>query len=135
MPLHMEEDFTSRTTIIPWDPDVAVETREAKKRISQLKKKGFIVTKKEPGQVTLEPPPKPKHIGLMRVLTKNGDDRITWDRTKPKEIADAIKKFDSLKGQGYKAFAISSTGKKGHEIQAFDPGAEEVLMVPATRPS
>lgn len=137
MPLqmHTEEDYTSRPTIVAWDHNVDTESREALSQIADYLGRGFRVLSEGPGEVRFAPPPRPMNLGIMRVLTKNGDDRITWDRGNEEEIAEAITKFDELKAKGYTAFSVTSDGKKGHEIDLFDPGAEEVLMVPQTRPS
>lgn len=134
MPLQMGGIETERPKLIIWDTDSTEESKEAKCEISRYERLGFRVSTAKAGHVKLVPPPKRPGLSVMRVLTDNGDDRLTWDRSKPTEIKDAIKKFKDFLSKGYKAFAVMANGQKGHRLDDFDPLMEEIIMVPSTVP-
>jgi hypothetical protein len=137
MPLVLStEPETERPQIITWDTELEEDIACAEKKIEALCAQGFIIDYKKSieGQVRLEPPPLPPNTGLMRILCENGDDRMTWDRTVGQEVKDAFKKFKELINKGHVAYAARPDGKKGRKLEEFDPNAEEVIMVPHTRP-
>lgn len=59
-----------------------------------------------------------------------GDTKVTWNRNNRDEVENAKHTFDSLKGKGFKAFAMTGPGEKGSLITTFDPNIESILMVP-----
>jgi hypothetical protein len=136
MPLQLGGVETERPKIITYDPENRDELAEVDKELRRFTKQGFRidVNHHEPGEYRLLPPAKADHIGVMRILSQNGDDRLTWDRNNPGEIKDAFKKFKDFIKKGYQAFAVLATGKKGHKLDDFDPLMEEIIMVPATVP-
>ena len=70
-------------------------------------------------------------MGEMIILTHEGDTNIMWDPDSDKSIRNAKKKFNDLLGKGYKAFRMSSKGKKqGSFILDFPPHAAELLLIP-----
>lgn len=63
--------------------------------------------------------------GVLRVLSRNGDDEYPWENEKTAE--DAKRMFDDLIVKRHAAFAKRVDG---HErIKEFDPNAEEIIMV------
>ena len=123
-----------RPYIIAFDPENDEDLKNADKTIRHLQEKGFVIDRTNFGEVRLKPPPLPDGVGIMRIISQNGDDRVTWDAHIPEEVKDAGKKFFELIGKGYKAFVTKSDGSKGHEVQEFDPTAGEIIMVPRTAP-
>ena len=134
MPLQLGGVETERPKLITWDTECSTQSKEAQEEIQRLKKQGFKTNTVESGWVQMSPPPKPANLGVMRILSKNGDDRLTWDRGNPGEIKDAYKKFKDFVKKGYQAFAVMATGGKGHKLDDFDPLMEEIIMVPGTVP-
>jgi hypothetical protein len=78
--------------------------------------------KNEPALATLD------GEGCLCILSKNGDDRLTWNRRFKDQVEEARKKFYEMLGKGHVATRISSDGKEGRRITQFDPSAEEVLI-------
>lgn len=143
MPLKLGGVETERPCIIPYNPAVAAEAKEALDKMMQLIAEGYRLTHKEEGEIRLAPPPIDPNLCFFRILSQNGDDRIVWDRRKPDEVREAFAKFKELLAKGYTAYAVLSSGKRGHKITEFDPSLEEILMsksvkevvmVPATMP-
>lgn len=123
-----------RPYILTYDPGNPKDLIEIEKNVLSLLEMGFSVTNRSFGEVRLQPPPLPEGVGIMRIISQNGDDRVTWDTHIPKEVKDAGKKFFELVKQGYQAFATKSDGEKGHRIEEFDPALGEIIMVPGTAP-
>jgi hypothetical protein len=76
-------------------------------------------------------------MGILRVLSRRGDDRVTWD-TPPTLTADpeaqaavleAEKIFHEQQKRGATAFRVEG-GRPPVRIESFDPTAEEIIMVP-----
>jgi len=136
MPLIMGGVETERANLIVFDTEVQEQVDEAAAKVAELIGKGFTLddSRSCPGEVHLIPPKKNPSMGFMRVLTKNGDDRIVWNRDYPDQIKDAYKMFKDLLAKGYTAFVAMANGEKGHTIGEFDPLAEEIIMVPGTMP-
>lgn len=63
-------------------------------------------------------------MGTLAVLSRNGDDPITWDPADAAGTAAAKAKFDELKAKGYSAFYEKK------RMDEFDPTAGKVIMVP-----
>lgn len=75
---------------------------------------------------TLEAPP--THTGTMHTLNESGDTRISWDASQPTEVDAARLSFNALTKNGkYTAFR---GGRNGSRMDAFDPNAKEILLVP-----
>jgi hypothetical protein len=127
---------TERPKIISFDPNCPIQKSEADAELNRLLGMGFLLDMdfEQEGELRLKPPPKDERVSVMRILSENGDDRLTWDREKPNEVKDAYKKFKDFLKKGYKAFIATASGKKGHSIDEFDPLAEEIIMVPSTMP-
>lgn len=69
--------------------------------------------------------------GVMAVMGKDGDTKITWDRTRPVEVEEARRTFNSYRDKGYVAYKLDSMGDKGEVIRNFDPEAQRVVFAPA----
>jgi hypothetical protein len=76
-------------------------------------------------------------VGMLRVMSRRGDDRVTWDGQKAlagdPEASAAIREAERIFAQertkGATAFRIES-GKPTQRIEQFDPTAEQIVMVP-----
>ena len=76
-------------------------------------------------------------MGMLRVLSRNGDDRLTWDvtavETGDAEAAAAVREaeriFNEQRAGGATAVRVTP-GQPAERIMKFDPNAEEIVMVP-----
>ncbi len=76
-------------------------------------------------------------MGCLRVLSRNGDDSLTWDNVgveigDPDALAavrEAERIFAEQRAAGATAVRIDP-GKPAERIDQFDPEAEQILMVP-----
>jgi hypothetical protein len=76
-------------------------------------------------------------MGMLRVMSKRGDDRIVWDNTKVEvgdldavaAVREAERIFAAERAKGATAFKVE-TGQAPTRINQFDPTAEQILMVP-----
>ena len=76
-------------------------------------------------------------MGMLRVMSRRGDDRITWEEQKvlagdPEAVAavrEAEKIFAQERSKGATAFRIDP-GKPIQRIDQFDATAEQIVMVP-----
>lgn len=134
MPLVLGGVETARPQTIVWDNVIPAEVVEAQQRISELKTQGFVLRTMEEGEAVLDPPPKDPNIGVFRILSDKGDERLVWDRRSGPEVKDAYKKFGELLKKGYTAYAVDMAGDRGHKITEFDPALEEIILVPGTVP-
>lgn len=132
MPLQMGGVETERAQRILWDPNSADELLEANDRIESLTQSGFEVQYIMDGEARLMPPPMNPNKGYMRILSENGDDRVVWDRTVKDQVKEAFKKFTELVKKGYTAYVASATGARGHKITEFNPGLQEIILIPKT---
>ena len=73
------------------------------------------------------------------ILLTEGDKRIRWRKGSPSE-AKAREEFEQKKLDGWLAFRMDSSGKKGRQVDTFDELADAEkglmtrgLMVPAFR--
>lgn len=128
MPLSLGGIETERPQLIVYDPDVAAEVKEALEKRTKLLKQGFLLRTEGPGKIQLDPPPSGPNVRVFRVLSKEGDERIVWDRRDPNQVREAFAKFKEFIAKGYTAFAVRAGGKRGHKITEFDPGLEEILL-------
>jgi hypothetical protein len=76
-------------------------------------------------------------VGILRVMSRRGDDRIAWDADKlqtgdPEAMAairEAERIFAQERSKGATAFRVTP-GKPVERIERFDPTAEQIVMVP-----
>ncbi len=76
-------------------------------------------------------------MGMLRVMSRRGDDRITWDEQKaatrdPEALAairEAERIFAQERAKGATAFRVA-TGKPVERIEQFDRTAEQIVLVP-----
>ncbi len=74
---------------------------------------------------------------MLRVMSRRGDDRITWDEQKvltgDPETAAAIREAERIfaqeRAKGATAFRINP-GKPAERIEQFDRTAEQIVLVP-----
>lgn len=123
-----------------WDSMILKQIEEAKKIIIKYKRAGHIILKPD-GQIMERFHPsfeeviiKTKKISghILKILSENGDDRITWDKENGNQAKEAKVKFNELLGKGYMAFSVDNEGQKNRRIKEFDVDAEEIIMVPKT---
>jgi hypothetical protein len=76
-------------------------------------------------------------VGMLRVMSRRGDDRIIWDSQKaetsdPEALAavrEAERIFNEERRKGATAFKVEP-GKTAERIEKFDRTAEQILLVP-----
>lgn len=76
-------------------------------------------------------------MGMLRVLSRRGDDRVTWDvrllETGDAEAAAAVREAERIftvqRAKGATAFKVE-TGQAPARIEQFDQTAEQIVMVP-----
>ena len=76
-------------------------------------------------------------MGMLRVMSRRGDDRLTWDEHKmqigdPEAVAavrEAERIFSQERAKGATAFRVEG-GKPVERIEKFDSTAEQIVMVP-----
>jgi hypothetical protein len=80
-------------------------------------------------------------VGMLRVMSRRGDDRFTWPDLKRDsdflELADEQKRaveeaerlFAEERKKGATAFLVEA-GKPAQRIDEFDPLAKEIILVP-----
>jgi hypothetical protein len=74
---------------------------------------------------------------MLRVMSRRGDDRVTWDEQKVlagdsdavAAVREAERIFAQERAKGATAFKIE-TGKPIQRIEQFDATAEQIVMVP-----
>lgn len=71
--------------------------------------------------------------GVIKIMGVSGDDRIVWDPEDESQVTKAKKRFKELLLQGYKAWKMDDTGKKGVPIEEFDPSSGAILMAAALK--
>jgi hypothetical protein len=76
-------------------------------------------------------------VGMLRIMSRRGDDRIVWDTKKvnandPEAVAavrEAERIFNETRARGATAFRVES-GKTVERMDTFDRTAEQIVMVP-----
>ena len=76
-------------------------------------------------------------VGMLRIMSRRGDDRITWDSQKvetndPEAVAavrEAERIFNEERMRGATTFRVE-TGKPAERIEKFDRTAEQIVIVP-----
>jgi hypothetical protein len=74
---------------------------------------------------------------MLRVMSRRGDDRVTWDEQKvlagdpeaTAAIREAERIFAQERAKGATAFRVG-TGKPAERIEQFDRTAEQIILVP-----
>lgn len=125
---------------IVWDASHLKEVDEAKAIIMKFKRLGHKILKTD-GSIMDRFRPSLEEViitahrvkeNVMKVLSENGDDRITWKKEDGRAAKQAKVKFGELLKKGYKAYSVDVNGKKNRRIKEFDVDAEEILMIPPT---
>jgi len=78
-----------------------------------------------------------RHMGMLRVMSRRGDERVVWDQQKAEigdveataAVREAERIFNEERSRGATAFKIEP-GKPGARIEQFDRTAEQIVMVP-----
>ena len=125
---------------VVWNRARMKEIDEAKKEIMMYKRKGYPIltadgTPMERFNPNLEEvliKAARLHQQVIKILTENGDDRVTWDKDNGKQAKEAKAKFLEFVKKGYKAYSVDVEGQKNRPIEEFDVDAEEILMIPPT---
>ncbi len=76
-------------------------------------------------------------MGMLRVMSRRGDDRLSWDGQKvlagdveaTAAVREAERIFAQERAKGATAFRVES-GKPVERIEQFDATAEQIVMVP-----
>ena len=76
-------------------------------------------------------------MGMLRVMSRRGDERVMWNQQKAEagdaEAAAAVREaeriFHAESARGATAFRVES-GKPVERIEQFDHTAEQIVMVP-----
>lgn len=76
-------------------------------------------------------------MGMLRVMSRNGDDRVTWDsqqvQTGDPEALAAVEEAEQIfrkhRARGATAFRVEK-GQTLVRMDEFDPTAEDIVMVP-----
>jgi fructose-1,6-bisphosphatase/inositol monophosphatase family enzyme len=74
-------------------------------------------------------------VGMLRVMSRRGDDRLTWDEQKvlegnPEAIAavrEAERIFAKALGEGATVF-VTKAGKPAQRVNKFDATAEQIIV-------
>ena len=76
-------------------------------------------------------------MGMLRVMSRRGDDRLSWDGQKVlagdteaiAAVREAERIFAQERAKGATAFRVEP-GKPVERIESFDATAEQIVMVP-----
>ena len=76
-------------------------------------------------------------MGMLRIMSRRGDDRIVWDPKKVQAndseavaaIREAERIFNETRAKGATAFRVEP-GKTVERIDTFDRTAEQIVLVP-----
>jgi hypothetical protein len=76
-------------------------------------------------------------VGILRVMSRRGDDRVTWDEQSvlagdpvaTAAVREAEHIFEQERAKGATAFRIDP-GKPAQRIEEFDRTAEQIVLVP-----
>ena len=70
-------------------------------------------------------------INTLEIMDRTGETKTIWDPTKRDEVDTARETFNKLKAKGYSAFHVDKKGEKtGTRLDAFDPEAGAIIMIP-----
>jgi hypothetical protein len=76
-------------------------------------------------------------MGMLRVMSRRGDDRIMWDPVRVSErdteaiaaIREAERIFEEQRARGATAFTVKK-GQVPTRADRFDPEAESIVLLP-----
>lgn len=69
-------------------------------------------------------------MGVMKIMSDEGDTKISWNPSVDKEVAIAKDKFDELLKKGFAAFRVDDKGSKAaRKVKEFLPFAGTLLLV------
>lgn len=76
-------------------------------------------------------------MGMLRVMSRRGDDRVNWDQQRVLEgdleaiaaVREAERIFAQERAKGATAFRVEP-GKPIQRIDTFDETAEQIVLVP-----
>jgi uncharacterized protein YjiK len=76
-------------------------------------------------------------MGMLRIMSRKGDERVTWDLQKAEvhdpeaisAIREAERIFNQERARGATAFKVEH-GKPVERLETFDRTAEQIVMVP-----
>jgi len=69
----------------------------------------------------------------LNVLDSNGHTSVKWNPDNDDEVDAARAAFNAMRDKGYRAFLVGRMGRQGERLDAFDPDAGEIMMVPQLR--
>ena len=73
----------------------------------------------------------PPDNGMFRIMSKEGDTRVVWNRLSLVELRSAKEMFDDLISKGMVPYHVGEDGQASPtEMAEFDPSAEEVIFMP-----
>lgn len=95
------------------------------------------VKRKRPGVVSKLVQKRRQTMGMLRIMSRRGDERIVWDNEKAQThdseavaaIREAERIFNEERARGATAFKVES-GIPVERIEQFDRTAEQIVMVP-----
>lgn len=125
---------------VVWNSMKLKEIDEAKSVVMKFKRLGYEIVlsngkpmeKFKPSFEEVIIKAKRVYRNILKILTEDGDDRLTWDRENGQQAKEAKAKFFEFLKKGYKAFSVDVKGEKNRRIDEFDVDAEEILMIPPT---
>ena len=76
-------------------------------------------------------------MGMLRIMSRKGDERIVWDNNKASTndlealsaIREAERIFNEERARGATAFKVEP-GKPVERLETFDRTADQIVMVP-----
>ena len=68
-------------------------------------------------------------MGVMHVLDRTGHQTLAWDEADVSSVENALKEYAALRDDGYVAFKKEPGNEDVERLDAFDPGAEEILWL------
>ena len=76
-------------------------------------------------------------MGMLRIMSRRGDDRIVWDPKKVKAndpeavaaVREAERIFNETRARGATAFRVEP-GKTVERMDTFDRTAEQIVIIP-----
>lgn len=72
-------------------------------------------------------------LGVMEVLTQDGDLKQMWDSAIATEVEQARRLFADMRAKGYFAYKVDAKGDKAEVLNEFDPHVEKMILAPQLR--
>lgn len=66
----------------------------------------------------------------MQIMDPTGHTTVSWSEGNTAEVEVARTTFTEMLKKGYQAFRVGKDGGRGTRMTEFDPGAEEMLLIP-----